>query len=314
MQANAAETQRSRLLSATAAVLSERGYGGASVMRIAGRAGVSRKTFYEHFEDREECVRQAFDEALARIASVVAPPYERKARWPEKLRAALTALLQFLEGEPTIASLLFLDTLAAGPAMHQRRARVLHVLSDILDGGRAPAGARRDPPPPLGEAVAGSVFGVIHARLLRPRPDPLIALLSPLMGMIVLPYLGPAAAAKQLARPAPAAAPRNLPATGTLAGLPIRATYRTWRVLAAIAEHPGACNREIGDAAGIAHESQISRLLVRLARLGLIEDNRAGQPPGARNAWLIASKGSEVERALRHHPACARSRGGRDPH
>jgi hypothetical protein len=77
---------------------------------------------------------------IARVASVVAPPYERKDSWEAKLRAALTALLQFLEGEPTIASLMFLDTLAAGPAIRHRRARGLHVLSDILDGGRSPMG------------------------------------------------------------------------------------------------------------------------------------------------------------------------------
>ena len=62
-------------------------------------------------------------------------------------------------------------------------------------------------------------------------------------------------------------------------------TYRTERVLEAIARHPGASNREVADFAGVLDEGQISKLLKRLESLGLIENTGEGQPKGKPNAW-----------------------------
>ncbi|HEX3678478.1 MAG TPA: TetR/AcrR family transcriptional regulator, partial [Galbitalea sp.] len=61
--------QRARLLDATVAVVGEFGYGRLSVRRVSGRAGVSSKTFYDLFEDREDCFLAAFDEAVDRLAA-----------------------------------------------------------------------------------------------------------------------------------------------------------------------------------------------------------------------------------------------------
>jgi predicted transcriptional regulator len=62
-------------------------------------------------------------------------------------------------------------------------------------------------------------------------------------------------------------------------------TYRTERVLEAIAKHSGASNREVADFAGVLDEGQISKLLKRLESLGLIENTGEGQPKGKPNAW-----------------------------
>jgi len=145
--------------------------------------------------------------------------------------------------------------------------------------------------------------------IVRDRPAPpiatLIGLLNPLMAIIVLPYLGQAAAAKELARPAPrvpraaksSRAPRG--ASGDpLEGLNMRLTYRTLVVLSAIATDPGASNRQIADAAGVHDQGQISKLLGRLERLGLIRNTGAGQPRGEPNAWALTTKGREVEQAI----------------
>ena len=56
----------------------------------------------------------------------------------------------------------------------------------------------------------------------------------------------------------------------------MRLTYRTVRVLLAIAQHPGASNRQIGEDAGVHDQGQISKLLTRLHKLGLV-DNIAGE-------------------------------------
>jgi DNA-binding MarR family transcriptional regulator len=78
----------------------------------------------------------------------------------------------------------------------------------------------------------------------------------------------------------------------------MRLTHRTLLVLAAIAAAPGASNRQIADAAGIHDQGQISKLLNRLERIGLIHNTGQGQPRGEPNAWTLTPRGHEVEAAL----------------
>lgn len=79
----------------------------------------------------------------------------------------------------------------------------------------------------------------------------------------------------------------------------VRSTYRTARVLSAIAANPGASNRAAAAAAGIEDEGQASKLLKRLERLGLIENMARDRGPGEANAWRLTARGVGVERALR---------------
>jgi DNA-binding IclR family transcriptional regulator len=79
----------------------------------------------------------------------------------------------------------------------------------------------------------------------------------------------------------------------------MRLTYRTVRVLIAIAANPRASNRGVAAAAGIADQGQISKLLNRLQSLGLTRNEGEGQPKGGPNAWALTPKGQEVERSIR---------------
>jgi hypothetical protein len=166
----------------------------------------------------------------------------------------------------------------------------------MVDEGRSEPKASKALPPLTAEGVVGGVLSVLHARLIGQPSDSLLELTGPLMGMIVLPYLGPGAAQKESARPAPS--PRERPPAGRrdpLRDLDMRLTYRTVRVLLAIAASPGSSNRKVGFDAGIEDQGQISKLLSRLERLGLIENGGAGQVRGAPNAWLLTDRGREVE-------------------
>jgi DNA-binding MarR family transcriptional regulator len=78
----------------------------------------------------------------------------------------------------------------------------------------------------------------------------------------------------------------------------MRLTYRTLMVLSAIAADPGASNRQIAQAAGVHDQGQISKLLGRLEKLGLIHNSGNGQPRGEPNAWTLAPRGQEVAQAL----------------
>ena len=79
----------------------------------------------------------------------------------------------------------------------------------------------------------------------------------------------------------------------------MRLTYRTVRVLMAIAGHPDASNRTVAEASGISDQGQISKLLARLDSLGLAKNTGQGHPKGAPNAWQLTPRGQEVEQAIR---------------
>ena len=106
---------------------------------------------------------------------------------------------------PRTAALCVVDSLAAGPEALERRARVVDALVGAVDRGRREAGTQAGLNRVIAEGVVGAVLGVLYTRLREPAPKPLLSLRGQLMSMIVLPYLGPEAAAAELARRAPRA-------------------------------------------------------------------------------------------------------------
>jgi DNA-binding MarR family transcriptional regulator len=218
-------------------------------------------------------------------------------------------LLGFLDGEPALRRLVFVEALGAGPRVLARRVEVLGVLQGAVDEGRAGMKAGRELPALTAEGVVGAALGVIHTRLLEQRPGPLGGLLGELMAAIVLPYRGPAAAARELARPAPelvaglavrARFGASLtPGSVGRARIPFRLTVRTHMVLCAVAELAGRgsdpSNKQVSDAAGVADQGQISKLLARLEGHGLLE-NTGGSTQGVARAWRLTPRGEEIVR------------------
>jgi AcrR family transcriptional regulator len=309
------EIQRARIIAAMTEVACERGASNVTVAHVVEQAGVSRRTFYELFEDREGCFLAAFDEGLRCAAERVLPAYRAEGRWSERIRASLTALLEFLDGEPVMGLLLVGSSGTGAQALERRRQVLVHAIAAV-DEGREQSKTGREPPPLAAEGIVGGVLSIMYSRLLAsPRSptmrdldlggppasesDSLLALTGPLMSMIVLPYLGPAAARRELERPVPkrhGAAPRSN--GNPLRELQMRLTYRTVRVLLAVATQPGGSNRQIADAAEITDQGQISKLLARLHGLGLIHNMGAGYVRGAPNAWMLTAKGWEVQGAI----------------
>ncbi len=292
-----AGVQRSRIVAATFEACAQEGAAGLSVADIVGRAGISRRTFYELFDSCEDCLLAALDQAIAAASERALEAYDPRAPWRTRMRTALTALLQFLDEQPQMARLLVVESLAAGPRAFERRARALTGVVAAIDEGRAAARKGTEPPPLTAEGIAGGILAVLHQRMLEDRRQSLTELSNPLMGMVVLPYLGSAAARAELEQPTPKPPRRRPPGPESLAALDMRLTYRTIRVLQAIAEQPGVSNRQVGRVAGVDDPGQISKLLGRLQRIGLIQ-NTAPSVKGAANSWALTSKGAEVQRTI----------------
>ncbi len=279
---------------------SERGAGKVSVAHVVERSGVSRRTFYEIFDDRESCFLAAFDEAVARAATVVIAAYEQRGPWQARMRGALTALLELLDYDRDTGRLLIVESLAAGSKVLEHRERVLTRLVTAIDQGRN-TNKTAAPPPLTAEGVAGGMLSILHARLTTKSPASLIDLTGPLMGMIVLPYLGPTAARTEIEQPTPKPRPKPKPTTirrDPLRDLEMRLTYRTVRTLISVAEHPGSSNRQIGKNAGIPDQGQISKLLTRLHNLGLIQNTSPDTTRGEPNAWTLTTRGWEIHEAV----------------
>jgi AcrR family transcriptional regulator/DNA-binding MarR family transcriptional regulator len=296
--------QRRRLLLAMSEVLAEYGYEDASIGRVCKRAGVSRRTFYEIFNDRDECLLVAFDAAVERLAGPVLLAWEGNGSWRERIRGALSALLEQLDAEPAAARVCVVETLKGGPGVMTRRARVLGVLVDAVERGREETKSGSEPPPLAGQGVVGGALSVLHTRLLDAPPDgprePLSDLTGALMAMVVHPYLGAAAARRELERPIPKTTGTNCNGRikDPFKDLSIRFTYRTARVLATIAANAGASNRFIADSSGISDDGQMSRLLTRLDQAGLIENKGQGRIKGEANAWTLTQRGQAIQTTL----------------
>jgi AcrR family transcriptional regulator/DNA-binding MarR family transcriptional regulator len=299
------DVQRARLLDAVGLLACEHGASRVTVAQVVSRAGVSRRTFYEIYPGIEECLLAALDEALARASARASVAWRSSGSWRERIRGCLVELLTLFEEEPTLARLLVVESLRGGHGALQRRACVLGRLIGAIDEGRrAHATEGAEATPLAAEGVLGGVLAIIHARILQEKPSNLLELASPLMGVIVLPYLGSAAARRELARPAPAPRSRRndyLARSDPFRETGTRLSYRTMLVLCAIAELPGGSNRAIGDMAGIQDQGQASKLLARLNKRGLIENLGAKPRSGMPNAWTLTPTGWQATQHLHAH-------------
>jgi AcrR family transcriptional regulator len=297
------EVQRTRVLEAMAEAMSERGAGGAMITLadVIERAGISSGVFHEVFADREACLLAAFELGVQRASRRMSAAYEAESRWVDAVKAGLAEFLRFLEDEPALGRLLVVYSMGGGEQVLRRRVETLQTLAAIVDRGRfEEAGGRHEPIAVVSEGVVGALLAVLQNRLLSDAHEPVIELFGSLVSIIVLPYLGVGIARRELTRPAPP--PRGVLGQASTGGdtphgdrAGVRLTYRTTRVLGAIAAYPGASNREVADRAGIVDQGQVSKLLARLQSAQLIVKIGSGRPArGAPNSWGLTERGESL--------------------
>lgn len=289
-----------RLIEAVVGAVEAEGYLGLTVGDVVTRARLSRKTFHEAFEDLEDCFLAAFEQTLVRGREIARAALTAQEGWRSGMRAALLATLAAMERERGLARLCLSDSLCGGPRVLERREQAVAEFARAIDGGRA-AAPRAHPMPLTADAIAGAVAELLHVSVRRESNVPLTDLLDSVMSIIVLPYLGPAAARREFDAPArraghvaPIASAGS--ADDAVARLDMRVTYRTIRVLSAIAQTPGASNRRVSIDAGVIDQGQISKLLARLEGLGLVVNCR---DTGRHNEWYLTDLGARVQRAAR---------------
>jgi AcrR family transcriptional regulator len=192
--------QRERLIVAMLDAAANLGYRETNVQDVIERAGVSRPTFYEHFNNKDDCFLAAFDTGARRLRNRIGAAASGAEDWRGRLRLGLAAALAFTVAEPQTARTLIVEARAASPEATLRRIDLLDSLASCLDAAARELLPERPGRSPLTAAgVVGGIESVLYARLCRGEFDQLEGLLPSLMYFAVLPYEGQEAASEELA-------------------------------------------------------------------------------------------------------------------
>jgi AcrR family transcriptional regulator len=181
-----AANQRERILSAVAQATAELGYTDMSVEAIIARAGVSRRTFYEHFKNKEDAFLAAYDATVQQLARHVRRAYLQQATALARLRAGIGAYLQFLASEPEIARMGIVEVLAAGPRALARRNDALRLFAEIIEDNihQLVPSCRR--PALTAETIVGGIYEVVFSRILAGRTAELPGMTDDLLMAVLL--------------------------------------------------------------------------------------------------------------------------------
>jgi AcrR family transcriptional regulator len=182
--------QRERILGGVMIAVSRNGYSATRVEDVIALAGVSRRTFYDHYANKEQAFLAAYDLVVAQLAEGVAGAYATRGTWAARVRRGLAAMLNLMAGEPELAHVCIVEAVAAGPQALERRMRAMSVFRQFL----TPPATRRAPvivSPLTGETVVGGVYEVIYSRVVTGQTSELPDLLPALLYSILLPFVGP---------------------------------------------------------------------------------------------------------------------------
>jgi AcrR family transcriptional regulator len=182
-----AENQRERLLNGVVEAVAERGYNAATITSITAAAKVSRRTFYEYFEGKEDCFAAAYEMIEAHVLdSMLAAPGAGE-DWPGRVRTRLAALLHVLSRDEAVTRSFLVEPLAAGGEVAARYREAMQLLAATL----------RPEPPPSGldmevrdQALVGGIATLIVRRLNNGGTARLPELLPDLTELALAPYVG----------------------------------------------------------------------------------------------------------------------------
>lgn len=198
------ESRRQLILEAMVRVVGSKGYKAASVADVIEEAGVSRSTFYKHFEDKHECFLAAYDMLVERIFAEVAASCDGEESWLERVQTGLATIVEMFALDPRLARTAIVEVAGAGAEARQRHWNAVNRFSGFLEGGRELAPGR-ELPENIALMAAGAISGLIFDELLVGRADRLPKLLPDLVFALLVPFVGPGAATEEMRKAAAAA-------------------------------------------------------------------------------------------------------------
>jgi AcrR family transcriptional regulator len=187
-------SQRGRLICAVADAVAAKGYAATSVADVIALAGVSRKAFYEHFEDKEACFLASYDTGAQAIHAAMVGAVEEGMGWQEILDAVFTTWLEWLQADLAFTRAYMIEFWAAGDGARERwkvrRDRTAGLLRALHERVRAEDPAVAPVSDTVVAAVVGGVNRVVVSHVLSGDPRPLTDLKPDLIHFMTLALAG----------------------------------------------------------------------------------------------------------------------------
>lgn len=285
-------TQRDRLVVAMGELVTELGGTAIGVHHVCQRAGISRRTFYELYVDRDACLLDTLGVAQDRLHScmteaVVAVGPE----WEDRAVAATRALVGALCADPVLGYLCVVAPLAAGREAMSLRCAAVDEIGRLL--GEPPS---VEPAADVVLAAAlGGVWELLRRHLVEEATQDDLAAAA--IYALLTPFVGRRRAvvrAGALGHPTTFVA-RWTPSDVGKGDLGLLVTELTRQTLGYLDKHPDATNIAVARAVDVRHESQMSRHLARLRQAGVVRCHKQGRT----NAWRLTARGRDAVQSIR---------------
>jgi AcrR family transcriptional regulator len=199
----ASESRRNLILAAMIRVVGSKGYKETSVADVIEEAGTSRTTFYKHFEDKHECFLAAYEMLVEQVFAEVTSNCDGAESWLQRVENGLATIVNLFALDPELGRTAVVEVAAAGAEARQLHWDAVARFTQYLEGGRELSDGR-ELPENISLMSAGAVSGLIFDELLAGRATQLPALLPDLLFAMLVPYIGPRAAAEEMRRVAAA--------------------------------------------------------------------------------------------------------------
>jgi AcrR family transcriptional regulator len=196
-------TTRERVHRALIELCYERGFGQVTVGALCTRAGVERAAFESEYADLEDCFAVTLEERATEFLARLTAAYEGEGRWQDRLRRVAYATLFHVQEDPARAHFTVVESFNGGERAQLIRDRLLAALSSFIDDGRHAPGVSQSVSDATASSLNGAVFHQLRVAIANSQNGRFADVLPELMYAAVLPYLGPEAAAEELAIPPP---------------------------------------------------------------------------------------------------------------
>lgn len=156
------------------------GFAGTTLRELVTLAGVSKTTFYEHFESKQDCFLSTFDEIIAQVTARVSAAYREPEDFRERLVAALTTFMDLVVEEPAAASLVAIESLTLGAPGVAHRERAAAAFEALVQQSFDHSPSERHVSATTVRAIVAGIRGVTYRRLRSGRREELPGLVEEL--------------------------------------------------------------------------------------------------------------------------------------
>lgn len=167
VNSSGADDYRSRLLEGMATAVDEKGYGDTTIADIVRYARVSRRTFYEQFESKEDCLLALYVAASERTLQVIADAVQPGLDLHTQINMATAAYFARLQAHPMLMRTLFIEILAAGRRGLKVRCEVNQRFAELLCRLVAACCESKPERESLSPEMAMAIVGGIHELVLQ---------------------------------------------------------------------------------------------------------------------------------------------------